>query len=102
MSIHINQVLDYLDKHRACQKAGTMESLLDIVYEAYAEYDYFDSQKVREEMQKLENILDILPLRAYDEVVYLVCGLCSEHEKVAFSQGILAGMNLMTEINCLP
>lgn len=102
MSIHIHDVLDYLDNHRICQKADSMESLLGMVHDAYASYNCFENQKIREEMDKLAEILDVLSLREYDEVVYLVCGLCMEHEKLAFSQGILAGMHLMTEVNYLP
>ena len=67
MSIHINEVLDYLDEHLVCQRAEGMSSLMEVLYDAYA-----------------------------------VHGADSSREEVmAFSQGVLTGMLLMTEVNRL-
>lgn len=73
MSIHIDQVLDYLDSHLVCQNAKDMPSLMAVLCDAYVLHDWADSP---ENPQSAE-------LRA-------------------FSQGVLTGMMLMTEVNRLP
>lgn len=40
MSIHINEVLDYLDEQLVCQRADGMPSLMELLYDAYAVHDH--------------------------------------------------------------
>lgn len=44
MSIHINEVLDYLDEQLVCQRADGMQSLMEMLYEAYTVHDSGGSQ----------------------------------------------------------
>ena len=39
-----------------------------------------------------------LPLREYDEVLYIVSDLCLEHGRQAFSEGLKIGMLMMQEM----
>lgn len=66
MSVHIDEVLDYLDKNLVCQRSDGMRSLMEILGEAYLGHGG------------------------------------SREEVTAFSQGVLTGMLLMTEVNRLP
>lgn len=102
MSVHIQQVLDYLDDHRVCQTSDSIESLLGTIYDAYACCNCFETDETRKGLQGIHDLLDILPQRLHDEVLYRIFALCQSQETLAFSQGFLAGMLLMTEINCLP
>lgn len=52
--------------------------------------------------EKLRPIMESLPSGDRDALFSAVCDLCLEHEQLAFSQGIVAGMQLMTEVNRLP
>lgn len=70
MSIHINEVLDYLDDHLVCQRSEGMPSLMAVLREAYVLHDTGEKP--------------------------------SDPELLAFSQGVLTGMMLMTEVNRLP
>lgn len=70
MSIHIDQVLDYLDSHLVCRNADDMPSLMAALRNAYVLCDGSEA----------------LP----------------SNELTAFSQGVLTGMLLMTEVNKLP
>ena len=102
MAIHINQVLDYLDTHPICREADSVESLLEMIYQIYAEYNCFENEEIREKYRQIQSLLGPLTEETCDAVFFLICQLCAEHEQVAFSQGIIAGMNLMTEGNALP
>lgn len=68
MSVHIDEVLDYLDKNLICQRSEDMPSLMAALREAYLLYD------TGEETPAV----------------------------TAFSQGVLTGMMLMTEVKWMP
>lgn len=102
MSIHIQQVLDYLETNLVMKKVNSMESLLGTLYDVYAANNCFDSQESWKLFQKMRTALEKLPQNDSDAIFHSVCDLCMEHEQTAFSQGILTGMLLMTEINWIP
>lgn len=102
MPIHIHQVLDYLDTHPIVQETDSMPSLLELLHDVFAAHNSFDSRQLRELFQKLRESLAMLSQAEYDAVFAVVCDLCLEHEQTAFSQGVLTGMLLMSEVNVLP
>lgn len=102
MSVYIDQVLDYLDDHLVCRCADNMESLLGMIREAYKKYNETDSEEIRYLLGELGSQLDALSSEDAKAFLSGVCALCESHEQLAFSQGILVGMQLMTEINRLP
>ena len=67
MSIHIDEVLDYLDAHLVCQRSEDMPSLMAALRDAYALHDTGEKH--------------------------------ATPELTAFSQGVMTGMLLMTEVN---
>ena len=79
-----------------------MESLLDMLYDVYATYNYMDREEIQDKFRQLRDILNHLPTETFDAFFSLVCDLCIEHEQLAFSQGIVVGMLLMTEVNRVP
>lgn len=101
MSIHINEVLDYLDAHPIRYYNGRIQSLMEMLYDVYAEYNCVESQEIQELLQAYDHLLEALPRSIKDELWTLSCNLCREHEVVAFSHGIVVGMHLMTELNSL-
>lgn len=70
MSIHIDEVLDYLDSHLVCRDAENMPSLMAALRNTYTLHDTGDET--------------------------------GDPELTAFSQGVLTGMMLMTEVNRVP
>ena len=102
MPIHIHQVLDYLDKHPIVQEADSVPALLELLHDVFASYNCFDSQNVQPLFRRLRASLGMLSPEEYDGVLATVCDLCLEQEQTAFSQGVLAGMLLMSEVNMLP
>lgn len=102
MSIHTNDVFDYLDAHPVSLYEGDFQSLLEMLHYIYTTCNPVDSQKIREDIKQLEDILKPLSFEDDNVVSNLVCDLCYEHEQIAFYHGLTVGMHLMTEINSLP
>lgn len=102
MSVHIDQVLDYLDTHLVCRNADGMDSLLAMICEAYMKFNNTDSEEIRHLFDDLGQVLDSFSPEDAKRTLSAVCDLCAAHEVLAFSHGVLVGMQLMTEINRLP
>ena len=102
MSIHIHQVMDYLDTHPVCQQTDNMESLLEILYDVYISHNDGNSQEILSLFHRLRNCMEHLTKAEQDALFDAVCDLCAEHEVLAFSQGVLTGMMLMSEVCNLP
>lgn len=102
MAIHINEVLDYLDAHPIHCYNGKIQSLMEMIYDVYAEYNYVESEEIQGLFGEYDHLLYAFPQSVKDEVWNLSCSLCREHEVLAFSHGIVVGMYLMTEISGLP
>lgn len=66
---------------------GDAESVLDMLFWHYTEYDQIDNEKIKAQFAKLRDYLN-LPLQEYDEVFYIVSDLCVEHSRLAFREGI--------------
>ena len=89
---------DYLETHPFDGGDGS-ESVLDQLYQAYAESHESDPPEIRKGFEELEGFLHILPLSDNNAVCNLCCRLCSEYERKAFIDGLLYGAHLMKEIN---
>lgn len=75
-----------------------MESILEILYEAYSESQAADSEAIREGYRKLRIAVEALPLKDNDAVMDAVCLICTAHERTAFIQGIRVGARLREEL----
>ena len=102
MSIHTKDVYEYLDTHPVSLYEGDFQSLLEMLHYIYTTCNPIDSEKIRENIHQLSDILKPLSFEDNNTVTDLVIDLCSEHEQLAFYHGMTVGMNLMTEINGLP
>ena len=102
MSIHINDVLEYLDAQRVCQKAENMESLMEMLHYAYTQYNIVDNEEIRALFARLRKIWEPVSMKDADEMFSIICELCMAHEVLAFSHGVCAGMTLVAEVNRLP
>lgn len=102
MAIHINEILDYLDDHPVCCHNGGVESLMEMLHDAYIAHNSIDSEKIRSCFQALDSESENLTLNMANQLHSMICDLCMEHEVLAFSHGIVVGMHLMSEVNYLP
>lgn len=76
MSVSVHEMLDYLDIHPVRNHEGDATTLLQMLYRLYAVYNTMP------------------PIQSKDGEM---CG-----EELAFAQGIMVGMHLMSELWILP
>mgnify|MGYP003505502178 CR=1 FL=1 len=77
---------------------GDAETVLDQLYQAYAESHESDPPEISEGFKELECFLESLPLRDNNAVFNLCCGLCTAYEHKAFIDGLQYGAHLMAEL----
>ncbi len=77
---------------------GNAESILDAMFWAYAESNPVNNDTIRKDYAKLREAWK-LPPQEYDEILYIISDLCTEHGRLAFQDGIRVGMLVMQEVN---
>ena len=75
------------------------ESLLEMLFNVYTEFNGFDNQIIREDFNDLYTAMNGKTLREMDQILYPVCTLCRDHEKTGFQEGIKVGIRLAQEVN---
>lgn len=91
---------DVLKKHIAAHLPdfGDGESVLTMLYEAYSECNRMDDVQIKADFEELYHLMNGMPLKEMDRIVYPVCTLCRHHEKSGFIEGIKVGMRLRQEL----
>ena len=77
---------------------GDGETVLDQLYQAYAEYHESDPPDIREGFRELDVLLGHLPLEDNNTVFNLCCSLCTTYEHKAFLDGLQYGAHLISEL----
>ena len=77
----------------------TPESLLELLFNVYTEFNGFDNQIIREDFNDLYTAMNGKTLREMDQIIYPVCTLCRDHEKTGFEEGVKIGIRLAQEAN---
>ena len=88
----------YIDTHPFDPGDSDCETVLDQIYQVYAESHKSDPPEISNEFKELEEFLCTLPLDDNNAVFNLCCRLCIAYEHKAFIDGLLYGANLMKEI----
>jgi hypothetical protein len=92
------RLASYMDKHPIDLGDTDCETVLDQLYQAYAESHESDPPEIGEGFKALEEYLCSLPLEDNNTVFNLCCCLCSAYEHKAFIDGIQYGVHLMKEL----
>ena len=74
------------------------ETVLDQLYQAYAESHESDPPEISNSFKELEDFLNTLPLDDNNAVFDLCCRLCSAYERKAFIDGLKYGAQLIQEL----
>ena len=77
---------------------GDAETVLDQLYQAYAESHESDPPEISKGFKELECFLESLPLRDNNAVFNLCCGLCTAYEHKAFLDGLQYGAHLILQL----
>lgn len=88
----------YIESHELNLGDSNCETVLDQLYQAYAESHESDPSEISDGFKKLEEFLSELPLEDNNAVFNLCCRLCSAYERKAFRDGLQYGAHLVTEI----
>ncbi len=73
------------------------ESILEMLYDIYAECNSFDNEIIREDFHKLYRLLNGMPLKEIDKITDPVSVLCRDHEMAGFIHGVQVGIRLAQE-----
>ena len=98
----MNEFMTALQPHLAPQQPNypdNAESILEVLFDAYKESNGFDNAAIKADFEELYRLMNGKPLKEIDEIIYAVCTLCRDHEKVGFIEGIKVGMLLARETN---
>ena len=92
------QLKAYIDTHPLDLSEGDCETVLDQLYQAYAESHENDPREIRDGFKELDKFLEGLSLDNNNAVWNLCCQLCTAYEHKAFVDGIKYGAHLMMEL----
>lgn len=93
------RLLAYIQAHPFVPGDSDYETVLDQLYQAYAESHESDPPEIRDGFMELENFLCSLPLEDNNEVFNLCCHLCTAYEHKAFLDGLKYGAHLIFELH---
>ena len=88
----------YLDTYPLDLGEGDCETVLDQLYQAYAESHENDPPEIRDGFKDLDKFLEGLSLDDNNAVWNLCCQLCTAYEHKAFLDGLRYGAYLMQEL----
>ena len=89
----------YIESHALDLGDSGCETVLDQLYQAYAESHERDPTEIGDGFKELEEFLCVLPLEDNNAVFNLCCRLCSSYERKAFRDGLQYGAHLMRELS---
>ena len=93
-----NRLNTYIQSHPFDAGDSGCETVLEQLYQAYAESHESDPEEIGDGFKKLEGFLCVLPLDDNNAVFNLCCRLCSAYERKAFLDGLQYGAQLMREL----
>ena len=88
----------YIDSHPFDPGDSDCETVLDQLYQAYAESHESDPTEISDGFKELEEYLHTFPLEDNNAVFNLCCRLCSAYERKAFRDGLQYGAHLIQEL----
>ena len=90
---------DYITPHPIDLGTSGCSTVLDQLYQAYAESHESDPPEIRKGFKELDNLLADLPLDDNNAVWNLCCRLCIAYERKAFTDGLKYGAHLSKELS---
>ena len=88
----------YIDTHPLDLGEGDCKTVLDQLYQAYAESHESDPPEIKDSFKELDELLGALPLDDNNSVFNLCCSLCTAYEHKAFIAGLQYGAYLIKEL----
>ena len=89
----------YIESHPFDPGDSDCDTVLDQLYQAYAESHESDPPKIRDGFKELDTLMGSLALDDNNAVWNLCCQLCTAYEYKAFIDGLQFGAHLMNELS---
>jgi hypothetical protein len=101
--LEVTNVKNYFEKLKAYiaenpPDFGDGDSVLTLLYEAYAESNKMDDGTIKEDFNELYRLMNGMELREMDKIIYPVCTLCRDHQRTGFMEGVKVGVQLQMEL----
>ena len=93
------QLKAYIDTHPFDPGDSDCETVLDQLYQAYAESHESDPPEISDGFKELEEYLCSIPLEDNNTVFSICCCLCSAYEYKSFIDGLLYGAHLIKNLH---
>lgn len=96
----IKQYIEALMAHARTEPTdyGDGESVLTMLYECYSDSNRMDDEQIRADFRELYAMMNGMTIREMDKIIYPVCSLCRDHQRVGFTEGVKIGLLLAGEV----
>jgi len=94
---YIRKLKAYVEAQSPKLVCDNSESILEMLYDIYAESNSFDNEIIWADFHKLYRLLNGIPLKEMDKITDPVSVLCRDHEMVGFIHGVQVGIRLAQE-----
>ena len=95
----LQNVIQYLKEHPANYQ-GQVDTLLELLYQAFTEYNYVETSEFKKAIhplrEKLRSLVDTE--QDADDYMDIVFSLCAAYERQGYIEGIKVGARLMMEL----
>ena len=98
MSTIAERLNTYINTHPFDSGDNDCETVLDQLYQAYAESHESDPPEIRDGFKELDDLLAEISRDDNNAVWNLFCQLCTAYEHKAFLDGVQYGAHLMNEL----
>lgn len=93
----ITRLKSYVEATTLSLEDHSPETLLEMLFNVYTEFNGFDNQIIREDFNDLYTAMNGKTLREMDQIIYPVCTLCRDYEKTGFQECVKVGIRLAIE-----
>lgn len=95
----MKEYFETLRKHigQHTPELGDADSVLALLYEADNAINTMDDVQIKADFNVLYQSMNGMELKEMDRIIYPVCTLCRDHERVGFVEGIKIGIHLAME-----
>ncbi len=77
---------------------GNVDSILGLLYECFNKNNPYDNEQIKADINELYQLMNGMPLREMDQIIYPVCKLCRDYEQSCFAKGSKIAARLRTEL----
>lgn len=93
---YFEKLRTYIAENPPC--FGDGDSVLTMLYEAYADNNRMDNDTIKEDFNRLYRLMNGKTLTQMDTILDPVCTLCRDHQRSGLIEGIKLGVRLRTKL----